>query len=110
MSHAVASHSAAPKPSAAEHQRREGARPKERKATSCRRASRLGPRTPSLFSLVAHELGAERALRRVLVVGGAPESDPIHRRLTPKCHRVDVIELQEGARRATLTGRTDESA
>ena len=46
----------------------------------------------------------------MVIMGSAQESDPFHRRLAPECHRIDVIELQQGARRATLTGRAGERA
>src|SRR5262245_58545895 len=75
-----------------------------------RRRTCLHPRSTSLFALVAHERCTECALRGELVMGSAPKPDPLHRRLTPKRHRVDVIELQEAARRASPAGRADKRA
>src|SRR5436309_5623123 len=80
-----------------------------RRLARCRRSC-LRPRAPSLLSLVVHELGSECALCSIVIMGSAQESDPFHRRLAPECHRIDVIELQQGARRATLTGRAGERA
>jgi len=67
--------------------------------THLRRNARLGRRD----ALVAHELGAERALRPVLVVGPAPEPDPPYRGLASTGERLDVIEL----RRSRDSGRPE---
>src|SRR5439155_4241916 len=60
--------------------------------------------------LVVHERRSERALRRELIVGTASKLDPVHCRLAPARHRIDVIELDEPARRAPLAGGADERA
>src|SRR5439155_23829891 len=70
----------------------------------------LRPRPPSLFPLVAHELGSELTLRRVLVMSPAPKTDTLHGRLAPECHRVQVIEFEQPACRAALTGGADKRA
>jgi len=74
------------------------------------RVALVFPRPPSLVEFVVHEFGSERAFRRVDVVTPAQKPNPVHRWLAPARHRLDVIELQEGARRATLTGCADERA
>src|SRR5437867_12390345 len=65
---------------------------------------------PRLLALVAHEPGPERALRPLLVVSPAPESDVLHRRSAPARHFIQVIKFQKCARRASVTGIADKSA
>src|SRR5207244_13434645 len=74
------------------------------------RGGGLRPRPPSLFTLVAHELGSERALCGVLVMSSTLQGDPLRRRLTPESHRIEVIEFQQPACRATLTLGADKRA
>ena len=63
-------------------------------ASRFRALLRRGPRLDRGESLVAHELGAECALRSILVMRPAPNPDPRHRGLAPTGELLDVIELE----------------
>src|SRR5437899_269312 len=67
-------------------------------------------RTPGALPLLTHEARPESAVRLVLIVGTAPQPYPLHRCPAPERHRVDVIELQERALPAAVSGCADEGA
>ena len=75
----------------------------------CISFSRFGG-LPCLVSLVVHEFSAKRAFGRVLIVRAAPQPHAIDGRLAAARDFVDVVELQERARRASLAGVADERA
>src|SRR5690349_14752510 len=58
------------------------------------RSLRSCPRLRRFLALARHEPGAERALRRELVVAVAPQADPVHRRLAAAGVLGLVIELE----------------
>ncbi|HKQ58061.1 MAG TPA: hypothetical protein VJY35_09355 [Candidatus Eisenbacteria bacterium] len=63
----------------------------------------LGARSrPALFALVAHELGAEGALRFVLVMRPAAQPQVIDGRLASARDFQDVVELQHASRLASV--------
>src|SRR5258706_4421150 len=62
------------------------------------------------LALSPHERDAKRPLGLVLVVGAAAKAHALHARPAAARHRVDVIELEQPARRAAATAVADERA
>src|SRR5262249_1413618 len=67
-------------------------------------------RHPRFIPLPIHELDAELTLCRVLIVWPTAQPNSFNRRAATPSHRLDVIELEEPARLASMTRVGDERA
>ena len=64
----------------------------------------------SLLALALHEVGAEGAIGRILVMGGAEETGILDGRLSAARDGVDVVVLEEAPRLAAVSGLPHEGA
>src|SRR6267142_2690350 len=69
-----------------------------------------GSSLPCLLALPFHEVHPEYALRLILVMRAASQSEIIHSRLPASRERDNVIELDESATPATAPGDADKGA
>jgi len=67
-------------------------------------------RAPGRLALPGHEAGPERPLGCVLVVRPAPQPRVPRARPAAPGHRLDVVELEPGARVAAVAGGAHERA
>jgi len=73
--------------------------------------SRLaGSDLPGFFTLVPHEIPAQRSLRFILIVRAASEPQPFHGGGASTSNRLRVIEFQKAPLPAAMTASADERA